>query len=585
MNDLKKEKLISFRKKNFGNWELGRVWFFLMGAPLFIILFWFNLRLIGITSRIWHSFMIGFIGVFFLLIVIYLALEYMYRFPLAQVAISILLIVLSLFLIIMFIFARAQAFRILFGLAIYEDTLAVIQIVYLLKKLIKQMKVAGRGATREDQINLAIPRKNLKAFIISGIKIIGRDLKSELMEIFRIFKLKKRYLRSIKFNIFIVSLFLGIILAPKLVINDKPMVFSISDEQAESYNLVVYFPDYNQIDSQIVSIFKEVNATLSFPLTINRFFEGDMQGEIAANKVKLLNQNNVSVEIWPLFESNNGSYPSISEIKDWPYLYNMFQEWIVRNNISVQYLLWDIESGGEFADAPSFNNLSPFLKWLAYSSYEPLRVNSIKEQWPNALEVIHNISDRARNDGHIMITTTFTLIQDVFDGDPDLQQFYGLPVWDAGDAFTYISMMAYRGCEWGGEPQPSSMIYEFVHMSAISQPGTIAVCLGCINYTPYPEIKDVKQDVLLALAAGANTVRLFQANSWINGVGTWQNSNGNWIYGGIAHGVDNSTTGGLKQLLEACRTGGSVEFTPNRNIRYSILNSILKDLTYNLMKF
>ncbi|MHA1999990.1 MAG: hypothetical protein ACTSU9_17915 [Promethearchaeota archaeon] len=352
--------------------------------------------------------------------------------------------------------------------------------------------------------------------------------------------------------------------------------FTISNAEAQAYDLVVYFPDYSAINDSICNIFVDVNATLSFPLSGDRFDENDTNGELAANKTALLNSYGIPVEVWPLFEWDDGSYPSISEIDRWPTLYGKFQNWTERHNITVDYMMWDIESGGEGVNLTGLDDLPGFLWTLGYLGRALERVDQVDETWQDALETIQALRDRCHADGHQMVTTTHTIIEDIFDGDADMQKREGLPVWDAG-AFDFISMMIYRGCEGGGTPPTRDYIYDYVSMSARSQPGTVAACLGCLNYTPYPNITSVVDDVRLALAAGATMIRLFQANSWIDGVGTYQASNGNWIYGGPAHGAS-----GLRDLLEECRLGGSTSYTPTVARRENLLANTFVDTLLDL---
>jgi len=98
--------------------------------------------------------------------------------------------------------------------------------------------------------------------------------------------------------------------------------------------------------------------------------------------------------------------------------------------------------------------------------------------------------------------------------------------------------------------------------------GPIAVCLGCINYIQYQNISAVKNDVMLALAAGADAVRLFQGGSWVNG----------WI--GPAHGYS-----GLNDLLQACRTGGEASYTHTGTYDISFMGSAIGDIIIDFFKW
>jgi hypothetical protein len=107
----------------------------------------------------------------------------------------------------------------------------------------------------------------------------------------------------------------------------------------------------------------------------------------------------------------------------------------------------------------------------------------------------------------------------------------------------------------------------------LAVPGKTAVCLGCINYEPYPDVQSVVDDVHLAIAAGADSVRLFQGCSWVFGTGEAP---------GVPDGVGwtNPPQGlsGLDALLAACRQGGSVTYRPEQSDRNEMIVSILLDV-------
>ncbi|MBN2150140.1 MAG: hypothetical protein JW839_01715 [Candidatus Lokiarchaeota archaeon] len=530
--------------------------FVIWASPLATFLGFFLTRWIVAAWSIEPAVGAGALGYGFLVAGFFVLLGLLVKHSLFQLIFSIAFIVVSLAPITLYIGCYAQAYTLAFMGTVFMDAVAVYNIVDCARK---------KGGAR----NWVLMRK---AFWAVFKNKEARGMKAA----------RKRLLAGL---IVLTGLYgsMGFLIAAPFYADKAPRIFTITDAQSEDYELFVYFPDYAAINDTICDIFDEVNATLSFPLTEDRFAVGDAGGDLAANRTALLNARGIKVEVWPLFEWDEGSYPSISEIDRWPVLYEKFHNWTVRNAITVDYMMWDIESGGELGmgNGDIEDWIQPF-KVIAEHGRNSLRIKQLDEVWGESLATIRALGERCRADGHLMGTTTHTIIEDLFDGDADGQKLSGLPVWDAADAFDFISMMVYRGCEWGGEPATADYVYDYTRMNALvnNQPGdTVAVCLGCINYTPYPNVTSVVSDVHLALAAGANMIRLFQANSWINGVGTWQNPNGNWVYGGPAHGVS-----GLRDLLLACRVGGTATYQPTAGRRQALLSSVAYDVLFDLGK-
>ncbi|MBN2154632.1 MAG: hypothetical protein JW776_01130 [Candidatus Lokiarchaeota archaeon] len=153
---------------------------------------------------------------------------------------------------------------------------------------------------------------------------------------------------------------------------------------------------------------------------------------------------------------------------------------------------------------------------------------------------------QALSDGHVMRGTVNPRSWDYADGDLDLSIAYHMPSYELLPEFQYVSSMVYTGCEWGLAAKGAGPEYVYQSLTQIKRvnSGPLAICLGCLNYIQYQNISAVKNDVMLAIAAGADAIRLFQGGSWVNG----------WI--GPAHGYQ-----GLLDLLLACRTGGTGSYT------------------------
>ena len=73
---------------------------------------------------------------------------------------------------------------------------------------------------------------------------------------------------------------------------------------------------------------------------------------------------------------------------------------------------------------------------------------------------------------------------------------------------------------------------------------------------------------MLALAAGADVIRLFQGGSWVNG----------WI--GPSHGYT-----GLNDLLQAIRTGGQGSYTHTGAYDMMFMGSTITDILLDFVKW
>jgi hypothetical protein len=350
-----------------------------------------------------------------------------------------------------------------------------------------------------------------------------------------------------------------------------PVQFTITDAQAMDYDLVLYYPDPQWINASVCQIAADHNVTLSFNVVQPDFAAAEPRSTIIANAVRVCNAYNVSVEVWPLFAWDNGSYPSLSDADRIPGLYADFRAWAVRENINISYIMWDMEAGGEVDTCTNpawVDNLGIF----GYTGRSVYCLATARDSWNAAVAIIKSVHQQAKTDGYIVRATTHAgMVYDMFDGDDSIQRNWRLPVWTTGE-YEYVSQMLYRGCDGPGN-RSSAFIYEGVRASALAVPGKTAVCLGCINYEPYPDIPSVVADVHLALAAGADSVRLFQGCSWVFGTGEAPG-----VPDGVAWTNPPHYLSGLDALLAACRQGGNVTYYPEQNDRNEMIVSILLDV-------
>ncbi len=307
------------------------------------------------------------------------------------------------------------------------------------------------------------------------------------------FKEKRVKIAAIALSAIILS---GIVFSISPIMNNKTYTFEISDTQAQNYELVVYYP--NTIGG--VNACRDANATLSFNMPQRHFNVSDPFGIEMANLVAYANTQGVPIEIWPLFDTLGYHYISAVNTEYMWDLYNDFHNWTDYYNITVEYILWDIEDyvhaedityDGWARDIPGLNSLGNLTMYGA-SLNENLRI------WPEIIAEWKAMAVQAELDGHIMRATVNPSAFEYADGDLDYSILSHMPSLELLPEFQYISSMYYTGCEYGMNPFGLEWVYGNIQMMKTINPGPLAVCIGCLNYIQYQNISAVKNDVILS---------------------------------------------------------------------------------------
>jgi hypothetical protein len=350
--------------------------------------------------------------------------------------------------------------------------------------------------------------------------------------------------------------------------NNKTYTFEVSDAQAQNYELVLYYP--NTIGG--VNACRDANATLSFNMPQSWFNVSNPNGIDMANLVSYANAEGVLIEIWPLFDSGGYHYISARNTEHLWELYADFHNWTDYYNITVDYILWDIEDfvQGEDLNYEGWAQNIPVLNSLGNLSMYGVTLMDNLHNWNYIIEEWKLMAVQALNDGHIMRGTVNPRSWDYADGDFDLSIAYYMPSYELLPEFQYISSMIYTGCEWGmaAGGAGSEYVYQSLTQMKRVNNGPLAVDLGCINYIQYQNITAVKNDVMLAVSQGADAIRLFQGGSWVNG----------WI--GPAHGYS-----GLNDLLQACRTGGTGSYRHTGVFDMMFVGGTIADIIVDFFKW
>ena len=496
----------------------GLIWLGPLGGFLIII---FTRALYA--ARFADGVMLGVVGIVLLAIALV-------RYRFMQLVMVIIMAVLSAGVVLFWIGSLARAFYLMLGIAAYTDVWNGVVIVDIL-----------RSARRHEDFwrtGKALPRGKTIATIIALGSIVACPF----------------------------------LVAVPWYAMPGPTHFTISDQQAKAYDLVLYYPAPEWINDSVCQIAHDANATLSFNVHESSFYNNSLDYANITKAVKACNNHNVPVEVWPLLDIGYG-YISYGYTGRLHQLYEAFHDWTVREHISVKYLLWDIEGAPGNDSCPQAPAWEKDLGIFGYTGHSQYCKVVQQSSWAQAVTDLHDVNQQANADGFTVRATTIPdLIWDMFDGDDTLQENWGLPAWDGG-GYQYVSMMVYRGCDGPGN-NSNTFIYDCVRASAMAAfPGRAAACLGCINYEPYPDVASVVTDVHLALAAGAWSVRLFQGCSWVFGTGETTGNPDDKAWTNPPHYLS-----GLNQLLQACRQGGNVTYYPRQAMKLAAFTSILLDV-------
>jgi hypothetical protein len=362
--------------------------------------------------------------------------------------------------------------------------------------------------------------------------------------------------------------------------------FSVSDQQAQSTDIVLYYacgtPTEYSAHHDVIDVARDYNATLSLAWHV-QYFNDTAPGSLGhemANFTRDANAKGVKIEYFPCFHFNweyildGGFFSSVGITLDWHEYWTLFKNWTIREGISVDFILWDMEGGS----SPSSMAGMIGAEWYLPTS----RIVGL-EQRERELPIVRAeferiIAETAAMGAKTRITTWSP--SDALDGDHDLLLLLGQFAYVFDDliqsgAIEYVSTMAYTN-RWGDVHPDDGFgrqgVYESARQLRSLHPDEVGICIGNINGNGLTTIEQVVNEYYLAIAGGVTSVRLFNGASWVNG---W-----NYAVVGLAWGAN-----GTRALFEACRKGGTGRFTENlERTVWQFTNEFQFDLILNLCK-
>ncbi|MFX0101777.1 MAG: hypothetical protein ACFFCS_19590 [Candidatus Hodarchaeota archaeon] len=359
--------------------------------------------------------------------------------------------------------------------------------------------------------------------------------------------------------------------------------FHVSDQQAQDTNLVLYYacgtPGEYSSRHDLIDVAWDYNVTLSMAWHV-QYFNDTTPGTLGyemANFSRAANAKGVKIEFFPFnweYILEGGYFEAVGLTLDWYEYWTLFKNWTVRESITVDHILWDMEGG---SSPSSIAHLEGGAWYLPTSRIIGL------EQRRRELPLIRAEFERIIVETVAMGATTRITTwspSDSLDGDHDrllLMGQFGYVFEDLiqSGAIEYVSTMAYTN-HWGDvhpdDAHGRQCVYECARQLRSLHPDEVGICIGNINGNGLTTIEQVVNEYYLAIAGGATCVRLFNGASWVNG---W-----NYTVIGPVWGAN-----GTRDLFEACQKGGTGRFVENLDrTLWQFQAEFLDDLILNLAK-
>ncbi len=352
--------------------------------------------------------------------------------------------------------------------------------------------------------------------------------------------------------------------------NCQTLEFTVTPEQAQQTDLVMYYTSGFATHHYVVDIARDFNVTLTLVWDPSYYYNSTAgtPGYDMVEFIEYANNLSVPVEMFGIYNRFHWEDLLAGPLNE--EVWSHFKSWLATNNISVQYVLWDIEDSSRPSEVSSLEAFFPFLevRGLAQRIRE---LPVVREQFEKL------VADAAAMGAKTRITTYGP--GDAFDGDADMTLLGGFASYDLADliengSIEYVSTMAYTN-HWGDIPPAQLSGFESVYRNARQlrhlMLDAVGLDIGNINGAGMNTTGPVVEQVNLAIAAGATSVRLFNGASWVNG---WD-----YVWDGPEWGES-----GTRALFTAIRQGGTARFTENAGLNAGDFQNVFLDCVLNLMK-
>ena len=232
----------------------------------------------------------------------------------------------------------------------------------------------------------------------------------------------------------------------------------------------------------------------------------------------------IGVTMWPLLSMDQGPWANEQNVEAFSTLVRDYMDWLDAEGIHPEWFVVNMENSSAQMD---------IIKELFYTGdyqalLEILLGNLDPEGFALAVEAYRLLVEEMQGRGYkVMITTYPFMLDDLHDGDPDIQDLANVPI--AGidwDALTFTPYRTAYSDDLGVEFTPD-IVYEYGKLAMMLFGPRARLAVGIIGYSGHGEgyvsPEDLALDISAAKAAGIEEIDLFHLGGMIaeGGPGQW----------------------------------------------------------------
>lgn len=221
----------------------------------------------------------------------------------------------------------------------------------------------------------------------------------------------------------------------------------------------------------------------------------------------------LKVWIWFIYDDVPGHYPSHMNYDYMPVFKALFDEWVSNYSLSIYGMLFD----NEMDDQPRYDNILEYLDSMLDKRIE------VKKDWSDAVNAYKTAAAQWSAQGYkIALVGMEQTLYDVIDGDPDVQQLFGIVDDPPGiETWERVSFMFYRSCEYHAEGTKNTQdyLYTLAECNKRVYGSRAVVAIGCMSYAAYDTINEIKEDIAILKFLNYDTIELFEMSAFMRTFG------------------------------------------------------------------
>ncbi|MGQ4872868.1 MAG: hypothetical protein ACP6IY_02225 [Promethearchaeia archaeon] len=224
-------------------------------------------------------------------------------------------------------------------------------------------------------------------------------------------------------------------------------------------------------------------------------------------------KNGLKVWIWFVYLPENGYYPSYEDYKHLKEFKDLFNEWISNFSLDIYGLLFDNEWDQVISEMSLDNPINYLTSIIKHRQEAKGNWNEVCKEYKK------NIKEWSDEGYKIALVGMEPTPIDIIDGDPDIQQLFGI-VNDPPDVWERVSFMFYRSCEYHYIPYSQDYLYNLAKLHKELYKERAVVAIGCMSYKGYDTINGILKDIALLKYLNYSTIELFEFGAFYNKFGS-----------------------------------------------------------------